>query len=48
MLEHPGRPLEPYQLGNLRAGRPAGPMLDREFPEHGFPIGRAAAPARHR
>ncbi len=48
MLEHPGRPLEPYQLGNLRAGRPTGPMLDREFPAHGFPIGRAAAPARHR
>jgi hypothetical protein len=40
MLEHPGRPLEPHQLDNLRAGRPAGPMLDREFPPHVAPVPR--------
>jgi hypothetical protein len=34
MASHPGRPLEPQQLRNLRAGRPAGPMRDREFPPH--------------
>jgi Family of unknown function (DUF6600) len=34
MASHPGRPLEPQQLSNLRFGRPAGPMLDREFPPH--------------
>jgi hypothetical protein len=38
MLEHPGRPLEPRQLDNLRAGRPVGPMLDREFPPHVAPV----------
>jgi hypothetical protein len=43
-----GRPLEPVQLENLRAGRPVGPILDHEFAAHGFPIGRAAAPARHK
>ena len=48
MVAHLGRPLEPYQLENLRMGRPAGPMLDRGFPEHGFPVGQAAAPTRHR
>jgi hypothetical protein len=48
MLVHPGRPLEPYQVENLRAGRPVGPMMDHEFPEHGFPIGRPAAHAGHR
>ncbi len=31
---HPGRPLEPLQITNLRAGRPAGPMRDVEFPPH--------------
>jgi hypothetical protein len=41
MHEHPGRPLEPQQLDNLRARRPAGPMLDREFPPHVAPIPRA-------
>lgn len=34
MEEHPGRPLEPQQIQNLRAGKPAGPMRDREFPPH--------------
>jgi hypothetical protein len=34
MEEHPGRPLEPQQIQNLREGRPAGPMRDREFPSH--------------
>lgn len=38
MLEHPGRPLEPQQLQNLRAGRPPGPMLDSEFPPHVAPV----------
>ena len=40
MVEHPGRPLEPVQLQNLRAGRPAGPMLDKEFPSHPMPMAR--------
>jgi len=30
--QHPGRPLEPEQIQNLRQGRPAGPMKDRETP----------------
>jgi hypothetical protein len=41
---HPGRPLEPTQLENLRAGRPAGPMRDREFPPHPAPQPRAERP----
>jgi hypothetical protein len=41
MLTHPGRPLEPQQLENMRMGRPVGPMLDREFPPHAMPIPRA-------
>jgi hypothetical protein len=46
MYEHPGRPLEPQQLENLRAGRPVGPMQDREFPPHAVPIPRTrSAPA---
>jgi hypothetical protein len=40
---HPGRPLEPQQEQNLRAGKPAGPMQDREFPPH--PV--QPAPAAH-
>jgi hypothetical protein len=31
---HPGRPLEPQQMNNLRAGKPAGPMHDKETPAH--------------
>ena len=34
MQEHPGRPLEPQQKQNLRAGKPAGPMHDREVAPH--------------
>ncbi len=41
LQQHPGRPLEPQQVDNIRAGRPAGPMRDREIPAH--PV---AAPAR--
>ncbi|MFI5244064.1 MAG: DUF6600 domain-containing protein [Gemmatimonadales bacterium] len=32
IAEHPGRPLEPQQIRNLRAGRPAGPQRDPEPP----------------
>jgi hypothetical protein len=45
MAVHPGRPLEPQQLQNMYAGRPAGPMVDHEFPPHA-PAMRAA-PAPH-
>ncbi|HXO32890.1 MAG TPA: DUF6600 domain-containing protein, partial [Candidatus Acidoferrales bacterium] len=38
MAEHPGRPLEPAQMENLRLGRRAGPMIDREFPPHLGPV----------
>ncbi|MCU1255560.1 MAG: FecR protein [Candidatus Angelobacter sp.] len=56
MIEHPGRPLEPQQLGNLRAGRPAGPLLDREIPRHvapphvgpKIPVRPVVPPARER
>jgi hypothetical protein len=41
---HPGRPLEPQQERNLRAGKPAGPMRDREFPPHPAAVPRVAAP----
>ena len=34
MTPHPGRALEPRQIENLRVGRRAGPMIDREFPPH--------------
>ena len=34
LREHPGRPLEPRQMDNVRVGKPAGPMHDREFPPH--------------
>ncbi len=43
-----GRPLEPRQIENLRAGRPAGPREDREYPPHAAAPGQAprqAAPA---
>ncbi len=32
IAQHPGRPLEPQQMQNLRAGRPAGPQRDVEPP----------------
>ena len=31
---HPGRPLEPQQMNNVRAGKPAGPMQDKEAIPH--------------
>jgi len=31
---HPGRPLEPQQMNNVRAGKPAGPMQDKETIPH--------------
>jgi hypothetical protein len=31
---HPGRPLEPQQMNNLRSGKPAGPMQDKETVPH--------------
>ncbi|MFZ0962817.1 MAG: DUF6600 domain-containing protein [Terriglobia bacterium] len=31
---HPGRPLEPQQMDNLREGKPAGPMKDKELIPH--------------
>ncbi len=31
---HPGRPLEPQQMNNLRQGKPAGPMKDKEAIPH--------------
>ncbi|MFI5311991.1 MAG: DUF6600 domain-containing protein [Gemmatimonadales bacterium] len=34
MQADPGRPLEPQQMKNLRAGQPAGPPRDRENPAH--------------
>jgi hypothetical protein len=34
MQEHPGRPLEPQQVNNIRNGAPAGPRQDREVPAH--------------
>ena len=37
MQEHPGRPLEPQQVNNLRQGQPAGSMRDREVPAHPQP-----------
>ena len=55
MQAHPGRPLEPQQVENLRAGKPAGPMRDREVPAHPAPAPRSEsrpapqpAPARKR
>jgi len=55
MQEHPGRPLEPQQVENLRAGKPAGPVRDREVPAHPAPAPKSEsrpapppAPARKR
>jgi len=47
MAVHPGRPLEPQQVQNIYARRPAGPMIDHEFPPHAAPVERAAPPAPH-
>jgi uncharacterized protein DUF6600 len=46
MQNHPGRPLEPSQIENLRAGRPAGPPRDKEFPPHPEPYPRATRQER--
>lgn len=48
MQSHPGRALEPRQVSNLRAGKPAGPMGDKEYISHRQqPAPRErAAPAR--
>jgi hypothetical protein len=35
MQDHPGRPLEPQQVENIRRGEAAGPRQDREVPSHG-------------
>jgi hypothetical protein len=48
MLSHPGRPLEPQQLENLRRGLAPGPMLDKEFPPHVAGIPRVRADAHSR
>ena len=45
IAEHPGRPLEPQQLQNLRAGRPAGPHRDPE-PPHPRPAPERKASAK--
>src|SRR5271157_4504266 len=45
MEQHPGRPLEPQQRDNLHAGKPAGPMLDEEFPPHSAPPPRVQSAA---
>ena len=37
LQDHPGRPLEPQQVDNLRRGQPAGEMRDREVPSHAQP-----------
>ena len=37
-----GRPLEPQQIDNLRAGKPAGPRRDPEYPPHPAPAPAAA------
>jgi hypothetical protein len=47
MLSHPGRPLEPLQFEALRAHRPVGPMLDREFPPHIAPVVPARTTTPH-
>ncbi len=37
MQDHPGRPLEPQQVDNIRRGQPAGQQQDRETPAHAAP-----------
>ncbi|MGH9451220.1 MAG: DUF6600 domain-containing protein [Terriglobia bacterium] len=49
MQSHPGRPLEPQQIRNLRGGKPAGPSRDREYLPHAQPSSRPRAqPARQK
>lgn len=49
MGDHPGRPLEPQQMDNLRRGQEPGPRQDREFPPHHVSASprQSAPPARH-
>jgi hypothetical protein len=42
---HPGRPLEPQQMNNLRSGKPAGPMQDKETIPHSSNQHSQAKPA---
>lgn len=42
---HPGRPLEPQQMNNLREGKPAGPMQDKEAIPHAAKEPSKPAPA---
>jgi hypothetical protein len=44
METHPGRPLEPQQIDNMRQGRPAGQPQDREWPAHTEQAPRQEAP----
>ena len=46
--QHPGRPLEPQQVQNLRQGKPAGPMKDQETPRDVRPQPRPAPPPPQR
>jgi Family of unknown function (DUF6600) len=46
MQQHPGRPLEPQQMENVRRGQPAGQMRDREVPSHQGGSSRSGPPAR--
>lgn len=39
--DHPGRPLEPQQVDNIRRGQPPGQMHDREVPSHSEPPSRS-------
>ena len=46
MQQHPGRPLEPQQMENVRRDQPAGQMRDREVPSHQGGPSRSSAPSR--
>jgi hypothetical protein len=46
--QHPGRPLEPQQIQNLRQGKPAGPMKDKETPRDVRPAPRQEPPPPQR
>ncbi len=47
MEQHPGRPLEPQQRDNIHQGKPAGPMMDKEIPQHSAPAMERNAPPPH-
>ncbi|HEX3866192.1 MAG TPA: hypothetical protein VHV78_05535, partial [Gemmatimonadaceae bacterium] len=46
MEAHPGRPLEPTQMDDIRAGRPVSTPRDVEVPAHPAPQARPAPPPR--